>query len=481
MSGLLTALQSSAGAMQAFEQALETIGNNVSNSSTPGYADQTATLDALPFNPNEGLPGGVTAGVVQSARDEFSEQNVRQNVSTLGTLEATSQNLSAIQTGFPVSSDSGIAGALNSLFQNFSSWSVTPTSGASQQTVINGAQSVAQAFQQAYAGLAQASNNTDKQIQQAVSQINVYASGLAAANQQIENGDRNDAGLDAQIHSTLENLSELADITATQQSDGSWKVLLGGQTPLVIGSQAYSIGISVSTPAGAPATVAGGNPPTRILDFQGNDVTGSISDGKLAGYLQVRNNVLPSIIGGAYQQGSLNQLAQGVADTVNNLLTSGNISNGPPAVPGIPLFTYNAAAPTSVAGTLAVNNAITPGQLAAIQPGPPQVSNGIALQLASLANPTSATGEINGLSFTEFYGSIAAQVGQQTSDAQSKLQVQQQTVAQAQSLRSQISGVSLNEEAARLVEFQNAYQATARTVNVLDTLTQDTINMLPQA
>ena len=481
MSGLLTALQSSANSMQAFQQALETIGNNVSNSSTPGYADQNVTLDALPFDPNHGLPGGVTTGAIQSARDEFSEQNVRQNVSTLGTLEASSQNLSAIQINFPVSSDQGISGSLDALFQNFSSWSVTPASGASQQTVLNGAQQVVQAFQQAYASLTQASNDADKQIQQAVTQINAYAGQIAAANQQIQKGDRNDAGLDAQIHTTLENLSELGDVTATQLSDGTWQVLLGGQTPLVVESQAYSIGISVSTPAGAPATIPSGNPPTRILDFQGNDVTAHISDGKLAGLLQVRNNVLPSIVGGAYQQGSLNVLAQGVADRVNQLLTSGNISDGPPPVTGLPLFTYNAAAPTSVASTIAVNNAITPGQLAAIDPGPPEVSNGIALKLGALANPTNPADEINGLSFTEFYGSIAAQVGQQTSSAQSQLQVQQQTVAQARNLRTQISGVSLNEEAAKLVEFQNAYQATARTVNVLDTLTQETINMLPQA
>ncbi len=481
MAGLLTAVQSSAGAMQVFEQALETIGNNVSNSSTPGYASQSPTLEALPFDPNDGLPGGVVAGQVQSSRNEYAEQNVRQNTSALGTLEATSQNLSSIQTNFPVSTDSGIAGALNTLYSDFSSWSVTPTSPASQQTVIDDAQQVAQQFQQAYASLNQASNDTEQQIQQAVTQINNYASQLAADNQQIQNGDLNDAGLDAEIHSTLDNLSEVADITATQQSDGTWQVLLAGQTPLVIGAQSYAISTSVSTPANQPATVPNGNPPTRILDFQGNDITANITQGQLAGYLQVENTILPSIIGNAYQQGSLNQLAQGVADTVNNILTSGNISDGPPPVPGIPLFTYNAADPTSVAGTIGVNPAMTPGQLAAIQPGPPEVSNGIALQLANLADPTGPTGEINGLSFTEFYGSIAAQVGQQASDANNQLQVQQQTLSQAQSLLSQISGVSLNEQAAMLVQFQTAYQATAQTVNVLDTLTQDTINMLPTA
>ncbi len=478
MGSLINALQLSAGAMQAFQQALDTISNNVANSSTPSYADQTATMEALPFQPSEGLSGGVTAGAVQSARDEYGEQNVRQQTSALGTLESASQNLSAIQSNFTVSSDQGIAGALNQLFSAFSSWSVTPDSNASQQTVIDGAQQVAQAFQQANASLSQNLSDTGQQIQQAVSQINSYAKQLAADNKQIQNGDRNDAGLDASIHSALTSLSEYADITASQQSDGTWTVLMGGQTPLVIGSQQYQLGVSFSTPASAPATVAGGAPPARIVDAQGSDVTSTLSEGKLSGLLQVYNTVLPSLIGGAYQQGGLNVMARGVADTVNQILTSGNISDGPPPVPGIPLFTYNAATPTAVAGTLAVNSAVTPGQLAAIQPGPPEVSNGIALQLAALANPTNPSDQIDGYSFTGFYGALASQIGQQASDAQSQLQVQQQTVAQAQNLLTQSSGVSLNEEAARLVQFQNAYQATGQMVTILDQLTQSTIQML---
>lgn len=275
-------------------------------------------------------------------------------------------------------------------------------------------------------------------------------------------------------------MSELTNITAQQQTDGSWTVLAGGQTPLVIGTQTDALSVSFSTPASAPATVVGGAPPARIVDANGNDVTSQITQGQLSGQLQIYNTVLPSLIGNAYQQGDLNVLAQGVADTVNNILTSGNISDGPPPVAGIPLFTYNAATPTAVANTINANPAITPGQLAAIQPGPPEASNGIALQLAALSNPTTGTGQINGYSFTGYYGSVAAQIGQLTSAAQNQLTVQQQTVAQARNLRSQVSGVSLNVEAAQLVQFQTAYQATAQTVNILDTLTQDTINMLPE-
>jgi len=216
---------------------------------------------------------------------------------------------------------------------------------------------------------------------------------------------------------------------------------------LVIGANQYDVSVSFSTPAGAPATVAGGTPPTRILDAQGQDVTAHISQGKLAGLLDMYNNVLPSVGGNAYQQGDLNLLAQSVADRVNQILTSGDISSGPPPVPGIPLFTYNAATPSGIAGTLNVNNAMTPDQLAAIDPGPPLVSNGIALRLAALASPTSAADEINGYSYAEFYGNMASVVGRQSQDAQSQLAVQQQTVAQARNLRSQASGVDLNADA----------------------------------
>ena len=128
-----------------------------------------------------------------------------------------------------------------------------------------------------------------------------------------------------------------------------------------------------------------------------------------------------------------------------------------------------------------MNGAITPDQLAAIDPGPPYVSNGIALRLAALAARNSAADEINGFSYAEFYGNIAAGVGRQSAAAQSQLTVQQQVVAQARNLRSQASGVSLNEEAAKLVEFQRAYSATSKMVSILDELTQATINMLPLA
>ncbi|MEJ7607202.1 MAG: flagellar basal body rod C-terminal domain-containing protein [Bryobacteraceae bacterium] len=50
-------------------------------------------------------------------------------------------------------------------------------------------------------------------------------------------------------------------------------------------------------------------------------------------------------------------------------------------------------------------------------------------------------------------------------------------VAQARSLRSEASGVSLDEEAVKLIEFQRAYQASARMVSILDEMTQIAVNI----
>jgi flagellar hook-associated protein 1 FlgK len=147
-------------------------------------------------------------------------------------------------------------------------------------------------------------------------------------------------------------------------------------------------------------------------------------------------------------------------------------------VPGIPLFTFDATNDAASAQTLAVNPAITTDQLAAIDLGPPVVSNGVPLALAQLASPLNAADKLDGVSYSEFFGQMAGQVGNQLNEARNGQQVQQSLVAQAKDLRDQYSGVSLDEEATILIQFQRAYQANSRFITVLDQLTQETIDLI---
>jgi flagellar hook-associated protein 1 FlgK len=188
-----------------------------------------------------------------------------------------------------------------------------------------------------------------------------------------------------------------------------------------------------------------------------------------------RNTAIPSVLGDSQQQGSLNQLAQGVADRVNGLLASGQLSAGPPPVPGVALFSYSAASPTQAAATLGVNPSIAAAQLAA---GTAASANGVASQLAGLTTSHNVTDQINGLNYTDFYSSIASGIGQQAASASAASEAQTQLLTQAQNLRAQVSGVSLNDQAALLMQFQQGYQAAAQMITVINNITQSLLAMM---
>lgn len=477
MPSILASIMTASNALDAYGQALDVVQNNVANASTPDYASQTQSLNALPFDPNHGFTGGVALGQIVSSRDEYAEQAVQQQTTLLGQAQQDVSSLTAMQSQFDVTGSSGISAAFNNLFQAFSAWGQTPTSTVVQQNVIQQATAVANAFQQTATALNTVSQNTAQQFQKTIAGVNQIATRLAGFNQQIMNGDHNDPGLDAQIHSTLDQLSADGSISATQQSDGTWTVLLNGQTPLVIESQAYAL-----SPGTASLDPAAANPTgplhLSLLSADGADITADTTSGQLGSLLNTANTVLPGYLGDGSQAGSLNVLAQSFAQNVNTMLTNGSQSAGPPPVPGVPLFTYDTTNATNVAQSLRVSSTITPDQLAAISPGPPAVSNGVALALSQLANPTSAGDEIAGLSYTQYYAGMASNVGTLLNNANDTLQTQQSAVAQAQNVRQQVSGVSLDQEATILIQFQQAYEASSKLITLLDQLSQDTINML---
>jgi flagellar hook-associated protein 1 FlgK len=472
---LLAGLGTAADALGAFSQALQVTENNVVNASTPGYVRQTQTFEARQFDPETGATGGVEAGLVQSARDEFADQAVRAQTSLLGAASQNVSSLQSVETIFDISGTSGIPYALNNLFQSFSAWAQSPTNANARQSVIDNAATVAGAFNDVASGLNRQTFNTNQQIEATVAQVNQLVSELQQANVQEMNGHQNDSGLDSRIHASLEQLSQYANISASK-TNGAWTVLLGGQTPLLVGSKQFQISAALETPPDAADPHVPPQAVVRAAD--GTDITSTITTGQLGALLHFRNTVLASYIGSGNAPGELNILAQQFADCVNSRLTSGNISDGPPAQPGVALFTYDDSHATNVARSLAVNPAITAAQLAPIDPGPPKVSNGVPLALAQLASPHSDADEIGGQSYSQYYGSMAAGIGTLLAKATNEEQVQQSAVAQAQNLRQQASGVDLNEEAMKLTQFQRAYEAVSRMVSVLAQITEDAVNIM---
>jgi flagellar hook-associated protein 1 FlgK len=125
-----------------------------------------------------------------------------------------------------------------------------------------------------------------------------------------------------------------------------------------------------------------------------------------------------------------------------------------------------------------VNSSLTGAQLAAADPGPPASASGIATQLAGLSSSSAPADLINGQSYVDFYAGIATAIGFKAANATTAQSTQSDLLTQAQSLRAQVSGVSLNEQAANLLQFQQGYEASAEMINVINTTIQYLLNSI---
>ena len=455
MSSLFTSLLNSTGAMRLYTREFNVIENNITNANTPGYASQNLSLEAARFNPAEGLTGGVTAGPLLSARSQYLEQAVRNQQEALGASQQKATDLAQLQALFDTTGSSGVPGALSDFFTSVSQLSVNPNDPASRQNVIAAANQISTAFNQNAEGIEQLSSNLNGKTSAVVTNINQLAADIASINGQYRSNSAatQDAGLEARLNTDLESLSQLVNFTTIKSADGTYSIYAGGQTPLVMSDQSYSLSADFSSAQ------------TAIRDSQGNDITGQLTNngGSLGAMLEEKNTTLPGYLS------SLNTLAQGFADQVNTALGQGLDANG--NTPTVNLFSYNTA--QDAAQTIAVTG-ITSDQIAAASAGAPG-GNGNALAIAQLASQTT----LSGYTFAQAYGNLGGQVGQDVSAAQQDQTAQQSLLTQATQARSDASGVDLNAEAAKLLQFQQAYHAVGRMVTVLNSLTDTLMNMIP--
>jgi len=83
----------------------------------------------------------------------------------------------------------------------------------------------------------------------------------------------------------------------------------------------------------------------------------------------------------------------------------------------------------------------------------------------------------DGQSPTEYYSSIVFNIGNAASSAIAEQSASDLVLRQLNDQRSSISGVSLDQEAATLMRFQQAYAASAEVVSTINSMMQTVINM----
>ena len=79
--------------------------------------------------------------------------------------------------------------------------------------------------------------------------------------------------------------------------------------------------------------------------------------------------------------------------------------------------------------------------------------------------------------FDEYYNAVVSTIGIESFSAQSTLRQQEGIMLQLNSRRESISGVSIDEEMIKMIKFQQAYNASARMISVVDEML-DTLNRM---
>jgi flagellar hook-associated protein 1 FlgK len=447
MSGLFASLSSASRALEAQQFGLTVAGQNIANAGTDGYSRRTIGLQTS-------LDGGVEVSGVRAIRDTLiatrliSERPAAQREAVL------SNALSVVEV---VIGDAGksIDAKMSAFFDAASDLSADPTSSTAREDFVSKAGQVASAFRQMSSSLSAAARDADANIRATVDEVNQKLTSLANLNAALSKttDDATKLSLQDQQQAILDGLSGLMDISVLSQSDGSVEVAAGGGQSLVLGNRATTIGVTSTSPNGYADLTVGGV-----------SITADVTSGTLGGYLYVRDSLVPDY------HARLDELASTFASEVNAVHQDGYDMNGDP---GLELFSVSATG--HAAATISVNSAIvSDGDLVAAAGGTVSGDNSNATALAALRD----TEVLNGGTFTEAWAQIVYRVASDVESANDALTSQQAVVDQLEALSDSVSGVSLDDEAVTLLQFQRAYEANAKYFQVIDEAIQTVIGLV---
>jgi flagellar hook-associated protein 1 FlgK len=446
--------------MQADQMALDITSTNVANQNTVGYTREVATWqssDLVTINGNTySTDGGVTA---VSQRNRVLEQQVQQQTQVQAQSGALETALEQVQNIFGLTSTSTLAAttdigsAMDSFFSSLWSLESDPSDASTRQSVIAAAQTLVGAFNSASSQLAQVSSSLDQQAGSIVDQVNTLTTTIAFLNQQITSISPNqDAGaLEDQRQAAIAQLSQYVGLNQISTENNGITLTTSNGAVLVAGDQSYAM--TTAQVSGVTHIFAGTN---------AEDVTSSLTGGSLGGVLQARDQELPGFVN------TLDSLAYAVGTQVNQQNAQGVDGNGNS---GQAIFTLPGSS-SDAAGLIAVATT-DPQAIAAAATGEGSTGNGNATLLAGI----SRTNIVGGETASGYYASLLSQIGNATAGATTDNTAQQATLTQLTTQRDSLSGVSLDDEAANLTQYQRSYQAAAKVFSVADQIMASALNL----
>jgi flagellar hook-associated protein 1 FlgK len=458
--------------MMNSQTALQTVGHNIANKSTEGYSRQRVETDtALPIGVGKLRIGmGAKTTAVTRTNNEHLEKQIANEQSNLGFTRDRAEAMARVEQVFNEQINKGLHNFIGEFFNAVREFANNPESLAARTLVKETADFMSKDFHRVNQQLRQIQGDIDFQLKSHLQEINSYAQEVAQLNERIHNVEVSGTTANDERDRRdllLKQLGERIDIRYAEGDNGMVTVSAGTAVLLVAGTDAKKLALS-ATPGNENKREGVGD----IVFYNKPDanpvvVTHHFNGGAVGALVDVRDNVIASL------NNDIDDLALSIANEVNKAHVQGfdryNKKGG--------LFFEIPGDGSNASEMIKVSDDILSdvGKIAAASKPNAPADNTVAHVISNIQNRTVMD---NGtVRLGDFYEGIVGRLGVMTRRAATAHESQQDILSQLKNIRESISGVSLDEETAKMIEFQKSFDASARLIKTADELLDTVLSL----
>jgi flagellar hook-associated protein 1 len=446
MAGLTLTLDTAKHALANTQLFIQTASNNIANADDTSYARQVvSTVENSTIKIQNCLLGtGASVESISQVRDAYVDKSLLGATSQQSMYDTMISQLNTVQAYLTDDGSTGLSSALSSFFDAWDALSQSASTSAEQTSVYSYTQNLVDTITSTYDSLSTIANtDIPEQISGDVDSVNSLLSQIAEYNKAIVKAEGNGAcasDLRDARYEALTKLSELVPISYTEESNGSDTVTLADSSSTVTLVSGFKSGsLSYSTTTGLISY-------TQADGSTVSPSSNSIAGGEIGGLLTSLSDTKSYI-------SSLNQFASTLITQVNSLQSTG----------GTNVFT----------GTNASDIAMVSNFLSGVSSS---TETTIAASIAALQD-TDVTFGTTSTTFSDYLSGIQEQIGLDISNATTKSDFYGTLVTSLQEQQQSVSGVSIDDELADLIKYQQIYQAAAKVITYVQQMLQTVINM----
>ncbi|UHA61574.1 flagellar hook-associated protein FlgK [Metabacillus litoralis] len=506
------------------QSALHTTGNNIANANTEGYTRQRVNFKATEAYPSLGLnrpqiPGQMGTGVevesVQRVRESFLDIQYRSENNKLGYWDSRANALQKMEEIMNEPSETGLASSLDKFWQSLQDLALDPTNAGARSVVRERGNAVADTFNYLATSLKSVQGDLKNELDVSVDEINSLANQLNNINKQISEIEPNGYlpnDLYDERDRLLDKLSSLANIKVSYNASGgnALKISEGTATVEIVDDNGKNSGTLVDGKSqrvnefsvtykkitdengnitdGLAESIKIGSTSINILDFN--------SAGKVSGLIDSYGYSETLKDGSVLEYGlypemlnNLDTMAYEFATEFNTVHREGwNLrdydEDKDPIDEQVKVdidFFNTASSTKGAASTLSISDKIKESTdfIAAggkVDGNPPQIGNGNnAVTLSNVKNDVIDIGGTN-TTLQNFYEGVIGGMAVDTQEAERLTTNSTVLRDSVEERRQSVSAVSLDEEMTNMIQFQHAYNASARMISLQDELLDKIIN-----